>query len=560
MGGDAHLAALPLRQYEVALQHAGKVLASLLQQPVKPWICFAGSIRQIGEQSQALRERAAICTIQRAFRRHRNSRVQQASARPVTELASKQGLESSRAPGEESKLTAAGAHDTAKATANTQALEMENRSVADSVSHQQPEALTASKASKASTPKSKPAAPSKPSGVQDTGEIAAKKQLQSEVSAAGQMVKRPEAAQPPIARPPPVPMPHRPLESSGALNPIEKRRQMIASQLALANPSRLSRNRRLQIEQLNRSSTTDTDTKSLTAAATGSAMAKSPRHCDVQKTSVIAAQIGGSVQNSPRQSSQGRATSAARDDSKGSPPQVSSSCSAAETGGFCGGADVFSLEFIAGIDDYDDELECSTGGTPVSPGRRCPSSQEAADARRECCTPVPSAPSSFSTSAQCISPRRPPMPQGNVAPRPGSHGNSRGPPVDLLLKDNLPEDDPLELAGASMGCSVGQFQALSMAPPPSSSRPQSPRCYPAPLQHRSLGVGQPSAAQSSRKHLDKHVEDDLKFYNGGIEVNTPSQTGISTAAPSATASGFTSPECLLSSMSGPLGARQFGAT
>lgn len=60
---------LPLKQYEVALQNAQVVLAALLEQPTRPWVCFPEAVAELGRQVAALQRNAAACRIQRGLRR-----------------------------------------------------------------------------------------------------------------------------------------------------------------------------------------------------------------------------------------------------------------------------------------------------------------------------------------------------------------------------------------------------------------------------------------------------------------------------------------------------------
>ena len=64
----APLAHLPLRQYEVALQHAHLALAILLETPARPWVCFLSLVQKLASQAEQLKQRSAACQIQRAFR------------------------------------------------------------------------------------------------------------------------------------------------------------------------------------------------------------------------------------------------------------------------------------------------------------------------------------------------------------------------------------------------------------------------------------------------------------------------------------------------------------
>eukprot|EP00439_Symbiodinium_sp_Y106_P031801 s1753_g3.t2 len=140
---------LPLKQYELTLQNAQRVLASLLEQPAKPWVPFNALVDELSGQLSALRQRSAACVVQRAIR-HSLARIAQKRAGQLAR--------SARKP---------------PSTSN------------------------------------------------------------------GYFAEAPKRALVPV--PPPLP------PSSGhALNPLEKRRQMVAAQLAISNPSRLARSRRPQ--------------------------------------------------------------------------------------------------------------------------------------------------------------------------------------------------------------------------------------------------------------------------------------------------------------------------
>jgi len=305
------------------------------------------------------------------------------------------------------------------------------------------------------------------------------------------------------------------------------------------------------MEQSKRSSAAESGNKSASASAPGDSRQSTPRSRGTDKKSVTEARPGIGLSDSMQSlqdKNEGSGTLATREEQNGY------RCTAAETGGFCGGNDVLLLEALAGSDE--DELECSTGGTPVSPGRRCRTPQEALDGKLGSSTPQIVSPASHVARAQCGSPRKPPVPPHNVAPRPGTNSSSsRGPPVDLLLKDNLPEEDPLEFTGVSMGCSGGFSQSLSMAPPPS-SRPQSPWRFPGPPHAAAPATGKAVGSRAHEKLAEKHAEDDVKFFDGGMDV-TRLGTAASTAVPSATFSGRSSPDGFLGCETGSLGLKQF---
>lgn len=58
----------PLKQYELTLQNAQRVLISLLEQPAKPWVPFDALLRELGQQLALLQRRSAACLLQRRQR------------------------------------------------------------------------------------------------------------------------------------------------------------------------------------------------------------------------------------------------------------------------------------------------------------------------------------------------------------------------------------------------------------------------------------------------------------------------------------------------------------
>lgn len=172
----------PLRQHEVALLNATKVLGGLLAQPAKPWLHFPDLIAALCQQSTALRERSAACRIQRAVRRRaaRRQALAQIRSKPAPLPPSLLGRPLPLPPARPALPQTAGGHAPVASAKPTKQLDAPepNRSV--------------------------PA--------------------------------------PPFSYAYAAPAP--PASGSKALNPIEKRRQMVASQLAACNPSRLPRSRR----------------------------------------------------------------------------------------------------------------------------------------------------------------------------------------------------------------------------------------------------------------------------------------------------------------------------
>eukprot|EP00435_Cladocopium_sp_Y103_P003514 s2507_g1.t1 len=61
----------PLKQYELTLQNAQRVLISLLEQPAKPWVPFDALLRELGQQVALLQRRSAACLLQRRQRARR---------------------------------------------------------------------------------------------------------------------------------------------------------------------------------------------------------------------------------------------------------------------------------------------------------------------------------------------------------------------------------------------------------------------------------------------------------------------------------------------------------
>lgn len=160
---------LPLKQYEVTLQNAQRVLEALLGRPAKPELPLAELIDGLGKSCSALRQRTAACRVQQAFRRHRAKRSVAKTSTRVKELRA------------------------------------------------------------ATTPQ---------------GVVAA-----TPVVAAAPVTRRESPAprvEHSLERPP---VPPKPLlsEVGHTLNPLEKRRQLVAAQLASANPSRLPRCRRTML-------------------------------------------------------------------------------------------------------------------------------------------------------------------------------------------------------------------------------------------------------------------------------------------------------------------------
>jgi len=174
-----------LKQYEITLQSARQVLASLLAQPAKPWICFSGLVEDIARQAGLLKDRSAACRIQRIFRRH---------------LAANLASRSDASPSSRHKAPEV----------------------------PQPRAVPAAPAAAPAAAAVLQLTPPKP------------KLLRTEAVAV-------------VARPPPTPATSSVLPPlyglkdaapGGALNPIERRRLLVASQLAARNPGRLARSRR----------------------------------------------------------------------------------------------------------------------------------------------------------------------------------------------------------------------------------------------------------------------------------------------------------------------------
>lgn len=210
-----------------------------------------------------------------------------------------------------------------------------------------------------------------------------------------------------------------------ALNPIEKRRQLVVSQLAAANPGRINRNRRLVLEK-------KVACQTAIAAAVGCAP-----HPPSPSVSSAQSGLDGSCSSPSRP-----------------PPEIP------DAGGYGGGL------------------------SPQPPARARPSSASRRPANAESqrtaasrSSPMDSLdvgnkvleslqPSWPPSPARCLaSPRRPLLVPTSNAPMPG--GTGRGPPCDLLLKDDCPDDDPLEHTR-----SIGA--GFSMAPPsPAGHRPGS---------------------------------------------------------------------------------------
>lgn len=66
----------PLKQYELTLQNAQRVLISLLEQPAKPWVPFDALLHELGQQLALLRRRSAACQLQRGLRAARARRAE----------------------------------------------------------------------------------------------------------------------------------------------------------------------------------------------------------------------------------------------------------------------------------------------------------------------------------------------------------------------------------------------------------------------------------------------------------------------------------------------------
>eukprot|EP00929_Paragymnodinium_shiwhaense_P074499 TRINITY_DN38146_c0_g1_i1.p1 TRINITY_DN38146_c0_g1~~TRINITY_DN38146_c0_g1_i1.p1 ORF type:complete len:410 (+),score=69.52 TRINITY_DN38146_c0_g1_i1:44-1231(+) len=190
----------PLRQYEVALQNAEHALLGLLELPARPWLCFEPLVAKIRNEATELTRRAAACRIQRQFRvrgqRPASPPQADAALMPKAPAVSRQG----------------------------QGRPLGRR-------QQAAPAVPAGVDSPLASP-CDPAAPSSESPQAATD--------------------RSSAATPPLAHA----LPSYDLccatkaqlsQQSGALNPLEKRRRMVASQLAVANPARLARSRRREL-------------------------------------------------------------------------------------------------------------------------------------------------------------------------------------------------------------------------------------------------------------------------------------------------------------------------
>lgn len=176
---------VPLRQYEVALQNASKVLESLLKRPARPWVCFDRLLQDLSGQVAAMRRKAAACRVQRAFRKYR---VRQAERQAEQQGRQKVGCVDFR----REIMGGSGAPPARKGAATP------TQSAA-------PAGQSAGLAGPGQLPSPRPGAPADP-----------RPPLLSVITADG-------------------------AEKKTALNPIEKRRQMVATQLAMANPKRLAR-------------------------------------------------------------------------------------------------------------------------------------------------------------------------------------------------------------------------------------------------------------------------------------------------------------------------------
>lgn len=196
-------------------------------------------------------------------------------------------------------------------------------------------------------------------------------------------------------------------EESAALNPIEKRRQMVASQLAAANPGRLSRNRRLMLEKAAASQAA--------AAAPVKENAQHPSEPSSSSAKVALDSDACSLQTEPNMADTDVRFTGAPPFERGPTSRPSSASRRPGSRGYGLGSEPV--------------LQGTSGSFPSSPSRALPS------------------------------PRRPLLAPTSNAPMPC--GSGRGPPADLLLKDDLPSDcDPLDRTRP-----VGA--GLSMMAPPS---------------------------------------------------------------------------------------------
>lgn len=317
------LVALPLKQYEVALQNAQHVMSCLLSQPARPWLCFGEVVLCLGQQAMTLHRRAAACRLQRAFRKY-------------------------------------------------------------------------------------------------CGDKAAKAALQQtpmKVAVAPRVAARPLVT-------PPQPVGH----PGAALNPVQKRRQLIASQLAATNPSRLARCHR--------------------------ASRPTPRPVSCHR--LDAEDVGAAPQPSsaePVRRSSGSASPRPPPSPRGQPPSPRRPMEQASNHRALIAAQLAAIPMeCAARDDISDPL-LQSGGDLRGPVRTATSS------------PVPPSP------LQQVGRRIPPLP--------ADVGTRRCAP-DILLKEALLDDDPRDFMPAAGRCmspagtapgmlesmSAGFSAGLSLAPPP----------------------------------------------------------------------------------------------
>lgn len=377
--------ALPLKQFEVVLLNAEKVLARFLEQPLEPHLVFEATIRRLARQAARLVERSAATCAQRAWRRHRAQRAH-LTAQPPARACKAQ------------KIAPSPTKQTSPATA------------------------VASQCSDSASQKMRPLPMQQSQPVTPVSGLARPPVVSAPCSSPrphlGSLNDKESTSRPHPLRPPASSAPSK--EVGVALNPIEKRRQMVVSQLAAANPGRLARNRRLMLEKA-----TPRDVPASSAGYAAAAGSSQPPHA------AAAACAAGLSPQAPLEATECDVNAAGVPTPRSRP----GSCTRRPVNSAT--ATAFSRTAAPRSEPLDPEdsrivPERSTESWPSSPVR-------AAAAHRR-------------------------LPPADAAPMPGCSG--RGPPADLLLKE-MQDDDPLELirsAGAG----------LSMAPPtPTSNRPLS---------------------------------------------------------------------------------------
>jgi hypothetical protein len=268
-------------------------------------------------------------------------------------------------------------------------------------------------------------------------------------------------------------------EEGRTLNPLEKRRQMVVSHLAAANPGRLARNRKLVLEKTAHRTALIASSVGLEkhpaspSASSANHSLDDSREVTDQDTNIVA------LQPRPPPSTPGEG-----------PQQVTPRRRPSS------GSHRHTTVAAAGVADLDDSVipplrkNSPMDGDVHIPVSNISSSSSVPESTLH--RPLESLPSSPPRGQP--SPRRPLLAPASNAPMPGCSG--RQPPADLLLKEDFLDVDPLEHprpAGAG----------LSMAPPCSGGyRPGSAGLRMAPLAPDASATGEAWRSNFSGSSMD----------------------------------------------------------